>query len=164
MKKGDLVEPTASIDASYSKYAGRPETKFLPGMLGVVRHIDKQLGGFQVEFFHPATGCMERAWTTQIKKVKWPEGLALPPDTKEKPGWWSCGSLDWRGSLALLQATAALRPDFFRDLHPETLRIPLIHASRLRQDLDQKPEGCDVHRAALDEAASSIAKLLEVQS
>lgn len=148
LKKGDLVEPTDSIVASYSNYAGRPIMKFEPGMLGAVRYADKQLGGYQVEFFHPASGCMEAAWTTSLKKVKWPEYSGLSPDESQENSDWFCGSLNRRGALALLGAVAKLRPDYFRALHPKTLRIPMVHASRIRRAPEEKPNGITDQRAA----------------
>lgn len=137
-KKGDLVEPTKMVTAAYSGYGLNPKMNFEPGMLGVVRHIDES--GVQVEFFHPATGCIESVRTKLLNKVKWPEKQTLPPDTERtEKGWWFCGSLNWKGALELLRVSSEIRPDYFCDLTPETLRIPGIHGKRIRRIIADPP-------------------------
>jgi hypothetical protein len=138
--KGDLVEPIVTREAAYSRYAGRPRYHYSPGMLGVVRTTEPSRS--QVQFFSQETGNIEAVWmdNADLKKVVWPEEK-LPPDSPStERGWWFCGSLDWKGQLKLLQAVATLRPAYFLALHPETLRISSVHASRLRKPQLDAPE------------------------
>lgn len=124
--KGDLVEPTRVIEASYCNYGGRPALSFDPGMIGVVRHVDAASGA-QVEFFSPATGDMEKCWTHSLRKVKWPADTKHPG---REDGWWFCGSLHGLGALNYLSAIALLRPDYFKWLDACTLVIPGAHGCR----------------------------------
>jgi hypothetical protein len=162
---GDLVEPTGTVTASLSGYGGRPIMSFEPGMIGIVRHIDAELGGAQVRFFHPATGCMEAARTTRVRKLGWPDDEGLPADDRDlNSEWWFCGSPNWRSALHLLKAAAELRPDYFMALHPATLRLPGLYACRIRSHPEEAPDcgiGGDPQDPRYQEAAQQIDALIQ---
>ncbi len=126
LRQGDLVEPTESVTASYSEYGGRPRMVFEPGMLGVVRHVDAEMGGAQIEFFHPGTRSVEKCRTTKLVRLAWPAGLDLPQDVHslDLDGWWFCGSISWRSALNLLVAVKQLRPKYYEVLDVLSLDIP----------------------------------------
>lgn len=159
-KAGDLVEPTESVAAAYSGYGLNPKMHFEPGMVGVVRHVDSD--GTQVEFFHPETGCIEAVRTKLLKAVKWP-GDPLPKDTLQtERGWWFCGSLDWKGALELLRVASEIRPDYFLDLTPETLRIPGVHGKRIRKLVSDRPRVESSQYERVRFVSTSIAELIQL--
>lgn len=137
IQSGQLVESLLDQVASYSNYGGRPSMSFQKGMIGVVRK--RHDTSIQVEFFSPETGLMEacHCHPENVKSVDWPVGLVdlcekRPYTSFGAPDWYSCGSMGPMSAINYLKAVARLKPEYYKDLRVDTLRIPGYHESRLR--------------------------------
>jgi hypothetical protein len=97
-KPGDRVTCVAPVDAYYSRYAGRPECKFKPGMVGIVANIDSasvrsgpygEDASVIVDFTGPEFGfradLMTTTWRAALRygNVKLIEAATLSPEQAE---------------------------------------------------------------------------------
>lgn len=133
-----LVEPTKNVKASScSQYLGITPLQLKLGMLGVVKELCNETD-VQIEYFDPLTGCIEHCITPDVLEVLWPKTTVdltktSPADySKDVPRYWFCGSINYLAAFEYLKAISILRPSYFVELHPESLRIPGIDKTSMR--------------------------------
>jgi len=136
-KKGMLVQVKTMIEAAYSGYAGRPLLYLKPHMLGVVRITDPNLGA-QVEYIDPQSGCVEHAWVTysNLNLMTWPDNCVdlskVVPEDGAQSDYWFCGSISFLGVVQYIKAIAYYSYDYLQEIEVTTIRVPGVHATRLR--------------------------------
>jgi len=136
-----LVQPKLKVRASYSGYAGRPEMYFDVGMLGVVRSVDGlSFAGVQVEYIDPATGCLEhvRVFEDKLVILEWPDNCInltqVLPENGVGNRYWFCGSMSFMGCVQYIKAIALYSYDYLQSIDLKTVRVPGVHAARLRSE------------------------------
>lgn len=141
LKVGMLVQPKVKTRSSYSGYAGRPEIYFDVNMLGVVRSVDGfRFAGVQVQYIDPVTGCLEhaRVFEENLIIMDWPENCInltqVLPENGVGNKYWFCGSMSFMGCVQYIKAIALYSYDYLQSIDLKTVRVPGVHASRLRSE------------------------------
>lgn len=133
-----LVQPSTKVESTYSGYAGRPQMYFDVGMLGVIKSVDNDSVGIQVEYIDPATGCMEcaRVFKENLDVISWPENCTdlskVIPENGMVNNYWFCGSMSFMGCVQYIKAIALCSYDYLQTIELKTIRVPGVHIARLR--------------------------------